>query len=142
MIKFNFVNDINVPLSNKEVTNLNLFVPVNTKEVDIKIMNNIPYFIEERSIESTKKQPTLGTSLNTKPVIKKLEVSSLSKVVNLNEEEEESVLSENSNEGLSNKGVNLNEESNNTSSSSNNETSSNEESNNKNNRLSYCTLII
>lgn len=132
LIKFNFVNDINVPLSNKEVTNLNLFVPVNTKEVDIKIMNNIPYFIEERSIESTKKQPTLGTSLNTKPVIKKPEVSSLSKVVNLNEEEE-SVLSENSNEGLSNKGVNLNEESNNTSSSSNNETSSNEESNNKNN---------
>lgn len=83
LIKFNFFNESDVPLMDKEITDLKLFISVNTKEVDVKLISNIPYLMEEREI--------VGTSLNTvKPKVSivkpKMESFSQVKEVNLNAE--------------------------------------------------------
>ena len=119
LIKFNLFNESNVPVMDREIRDLKLFVSVNTKEVDVKLISNTPYFMEEREI--------VGTSLNTvkaKVSVTKPKMESFSQVkeVDLNAESPpESVAeSEGSNEGTS----------------SNNEGSNNQGSNNEGSGIS------
>jgi hypothetical protein len=98
LIKFNFFNELDVPVMDREIRDLKLFVSINTKEVDVKLISNTPYLMEEREI--------VGTSLNTvKPKISivkpKMESFSQVKEVNLNAENSPESLpeTEGSNEG-------------------------------------------
>ena len=112
LIKFNLFNESNVPVMDREIRDLKLFVSVNTKEVDVKLISNTPYFMEERDI--------VGTSLNTvkakKPSVTKPKIESFSQVkeVDLNAESPPVAESEGSNnEASNNQASNNNQQSNN-----------------------------